>query len=169
MSGCRITCPASAASPASAAGWIATWRGPSPDPPPCSCSRTSSAAPRCRTPLPYSSASEESCCCGAGIRRPSRARSGPVSAHGDRDCCLGNPWQDLGRGRFWPQGFLVGCPALTLVETRPGRLAVSLGVSPLSDAALGITSYTELAIDHDIAYHSPSLMTAATEWLRRPS
>ena len=82
---------------------------------------------------------------------------------------FGKSVADLGRERFWPQGFLVGCPALTLVETRPGRLAVSLGVSPLSDAALGITSYTELAIDHDIAYHSPSLMTAATEWLKRPS
>lgn len=96
------------------------------------------------------------------VPRTLRARFGAWGAA----LLFGKSVADLGRERFWPPGFQLRCPALTIVETRPSRLAISLRVSPLSDAALGITTYTEMPIDHDIAYHSPSLMKAATEWLR---
>jgi hypothetical protein len=79
---------------------------------------------------------------------------------------FGKSVADLGRGRFWPAGFQLPYPELTLVETEPSRLAVRLRVSPLSDEELQITSYRELAIDHDVAYHSPALMKIATDWLK---
>lgn len=79
---------------------------------------------------------------------------------------FGKPVADLGRAHFWPPEFRLTCPAFTLVETRPSRLAARLKVLPLSDGALEITSYTELAIDHDIAYHSRVLMKTATDWLK---
>ncbi len=96
------------------------------------------------------------------VPRALRARFGAWGAA----LLFGKSVADLGRGRFWPPGFQLRCPALTLVETRPSRAAAVLRVSPLSDAALEIATYTELPIDHDIAYHSPSLMQAATEWLK---
>jgi hypothetical protein len=73
---------------------------------------------------------------------------------------------DLGAPSFWPRDFQLGCPQLTLVETRPSQLALRLKVAPLSDLELGIRSYQEVAVDHDVAYHSRRLMKAATEWLR---
>jgi len=75
---------------------------------------------------------------------------------------------DLGAGSFWPRGFQMACPQLTLVETHPSRLAERLGVAPLDDEALGIADYRDLRIDHDAAYHSRLLMRTATEWLRSP-
>lgn len=73
---------------------------------------------------------------------------------------------DLGTANFWPGDFQLGCPHLTLVETRPSQLALRLKVAPLSDVELGIDSYRDVAVDHDAAYHSRRLMTAATEWLK---
>ncbi len=81
---------------------------------------------------------------------------------------FGKSVADLGREGFWPPGFQPRCPALTIVETRPSRQAAVLKVAPLSDVALGIAAYTELPINHDIAYHSRSLMQTATQWLRQP-
>ena len=73
---------------------------------------------------------------------------------------------DLGARNFWPSEFQLPCPHLTLVETRPSQLALRLQVAPLGDAELGIRSYQEVAVDHDAAYHSRRLMTAATDWLK---
>ena len=73
---------------------------------------------------------------------------------------------DLSAPNFWPSEFQLGCPHLTLVETRPSQLALRLKVDPLGDPELGIRSYREVAVDHDVAYHSRRLMTAATDWLK---
>jgi len=79
---------------------------------------------------------------------------------------FGKAIADLGARPFWPAGFKPSCPVLTLVETLPSRRAEQLKVRPLSDAELGISEYREVAVDHDGAYHSRALMTAAVSWLR---
>jgi hypothetical protein len=79
---------------------------------------------------------------------------------------FGKALADLGARRFWPAGFRPSCPVLTLIETLPSRRAGQLGVKPLSDAELDISDYRELEVDHDGAYHSRALMTAAVTWLQ---
>ena len=78
----------------------------------------------------------------------------------------GHSIADLGTSSFWPGDFRLGCPHLALVETRPSQLAIRLKAAPLSDAELGIYAYQEVAVNHDVAYHSRLLMKAATEWLK---
>ncbi len=74
----------------------------------------------------------------------------------------------LGKPPFWPRGFAPPCPTLTLVETRPTRLAERLKVRPLSDTDLDITDPREVNVDHDFAYFAPGLMKAVVAWLREP-
>jgi len=73
---------------------------------------------------------------------------------------------DLGRPPFWPPGFSLPCPHLTLVETRPTRLARWLQVRWLTDTDLGLSTFKEVAINHHAAYQSPWLINLATDWLR---
>ena len=79
---------------------------------------------------------------------------------------FGRAVADLGQPPFWPVGFAAAVPALTLVETRPTRLAEHLKIRPLSDAELGIDGAVEVGLDHDFAYFAPSLMKTAVDWLR---
>lgn len=86
---------------------------------------------------------------------------GPLAA-----LLFGRAVADLGQPPFWPPAFVPPCPTLTVVETRPTRLAERLQVQPLNDRELGIISPVELNIDHDFAYFAPTLMKRSVEWLR---
>jgi len=79
---------------------------------------------------------------------------------------FGRSMADLGRPPFWPPGFSLPCPRLTLVETLPTRHAAFLRVARLTDADLGIADYKEVAIDHIAAYRSASLFHLAVDWLK---
>jgi hypothetical protein len=79
---------------------------------------------------------------------------------------FGRAVADMGRGPLLPKGFSPSCPVLTLLETRPTRLAERLHLQPLGDSDLGLTGALEMDIDHDRAYDSPALLTSVVEFLK---
>jgi hypothetical protein len=81
---------------------------------------------------------------------------------------FGRAVADLGKAPFWPRDWSPSIPTLTLIESRPTRIAERLQVRRLTNLDLGIEEGTEVAVDHDHAYFSLDLMKTAVNWLKSP-